>query len=54
MFARNVFSMVINIPVRLGTYTCGWWGRHQPPQIKDGVIVLDVGTGYESSKHLHG
>ena len=54
MNTRNDVSMVKEIPIELGKFNCGWWGRHQPPYIKEGKIIFDVGVGYKSNNHLHG
>ncbi len=54
---RNDLSRIkkeTTIPVCLGEFSCGCWGRHQPPRVIDGTVVFDVGVGYRSNKHLHG
>lgn len=43
-----------SIPVILEDYSCGCWGKHQPPYIRDDQIVIETGQGYRSNKHLHG
>jgi len=49
------------IKVVLEDYSCGCWGKHHTPYIEnatasleDQYIVIEVGEGYRSSKHLHG
>lgn len=56
MYERNNISDIeaACIPVALDKFECGCWGRHQPPDVVDGTIVIAVGRGYESKKHLHG
>lgn len=53
---RNDISKLTaaGIPARLGKFSCGCWGKHQPPYIADGEIVFDIGEGYRSNKHQHG
>ena len=48
-------SQKTTLQVRTRKYECGYWGKHQPPYIdEDGYIVIDIGVGYKSSRHLHG
>lgn len=42
------------IPVELASFDCGCWGKHVPPHIIKNAIILEVGRGYQSNKHLHG
>lgn len=42
------------IPVVLEAFSCSYWGRHQPPRIAENQIVIEIGEGYRSNKHLHG
>lgn len=42
------------IPVQTADFDCGYWGKHQPPYITDDTITIEVGKGYQSSRHLHG
>lgn len=42
------------IPVALDHFECSYWGRHHPPHVDEGVIVIEVGEGYRSRSHLHG
>lgn len=53
---RNDVSKLVEagIPVELGAFDCGYWGKHQPPHVQDDKIVIEVGKGYESYKHTHG
>ena len=52
---RNDISELVEagIPVGMDRFDCGWWGKHHPPRIEDGVIVIEVGVGYQSHKHYH-
>lgn len=56
METRNDISTIqqAGIPAALGEFSCGYWGKHQPPYIQENQIVIDVGQGYRSNKHLHG
>jgi len=53
---RNDISQLVEagIPAALEDFSCGCWGKHAPPYIEDGQIVIEVGQGYRSNKHLHG
>jgi len=53
---RNDISTLVTagIPVQLGKFDCGCWGKHQPPYIEDGTIIVETGQGYRSNAHLHG
>jgi len=52
---RNEIGELVKIgPVVLQDYSCGCWGRHHPPRIESSQIVIEVGEGYRSNKHLHG
>lgn len=56
--ARNDISKVAEagIPVELTEFSCGCWGKHNPPHVdpESGKILVAVGQGYRSNKHLHG
>jgi len=56
MEPRNNFTPLerAGIPITQESYVCSYWGRHHPPRIEDGRIVIEVGRGYRSNKHLHG
>jgi len=51
---KNDVTSLVGIPVRLEEFSCGCWGKHQPPYIEENQIVIKVGLGYRSNKHLHG
>jgi len=42
------------IPVELREFECGCWGKHEPPTIDEGTIIIATGEGYRSNNHLHG
>ena len=42
------------IPAVLADFECGCWGKHQPPTATDTEIIIAVGQGYRSNRHLHG
>ncbi|HIQ02569.1 MAG TPA: hypothetical protein EYH30_10705, partial [Anaerolineales bacterium] len=50
---RNDVS-TIPVPVDLVDFKCGPWGKHAPPRVENGRVVVEVGEGYRSSRHLHG
>jgi hypothetical protein len=45
---------IFGIPVSLGVYRCGCYGRHHPPFIRDGEIVFLAGHGYGEGNGSHG
>jgi len=53
---RNQIEELVaaGIPVTLDDFKCGCWGKHQPPAATDTEIVVSVGQGYRSNRHLHG
>jgi hypothetical protein len=55
---RNDLTPIITattIPVQTAEFSCGCWGKHEPPYLStDGIITFDIGVGYKSSKHFHG
>jgi len=51
---RNDVTSIVSIPVTVAEYTCGCWGKHLPPYITGGEIVLPCGLGYRSRNHTHG
>jgi len=52
---KNNFAplQAADIPIRREEFTCGWGGKHHPPVIDAGQIVIAVGEGYRSRNHLH-
>lgn len=53
---RNDISVLTaaGIPAITAEFSCGCWGKHQPPYLSDDQIVFEIGTGYRSNKHTHG
>jgi len=53
---RNDISKLTaaGVPATTTDFSCGWWGKHLPPQIVEGQITIAVGQGYRSNKHVHG
>lgn len=54
MYPKNDLSEIQAVPVEVEDFSCGRYGRHQPPYCRDGVIIFEVGVGYRSRRHLHG
>lgn len=56
MEQRNSIANLVQagIPVETRDYSCGCWGKHQPPYIDNSTIIIEIGRGYQSNKHMHG
>ena len=56
MEPRNDITKLIEVGIstEITEFSCGCWGKHQPPAIEDDIITIAVGQGYRSNKHLHG